>query len=122
MPQFAKALLAGAIGVVLAASWSKGIEWGPSSWVAFVGVLGGVAIFASWKSATLVWTTPVGLFAGIALGVFVNAVLDFAFRDIDHNLFPFEIVLFWIVAGPPVGFGIAFGQWLRHRRTPTGRW
>ncbi len=70
------------------------------------------------RRASHVW---VGVYAGIAIGVVVwSALEDLVFRHIgngmfpiyeEHTLFPFEILILWLVAAIP----LALGMWVARR-------
>jgi hypothetical protein len=57
----------------------------------------------------------VSAFGGICLGVIANAIYDSYAMTIDHNLLPFEILLYAIFTMPGMLCGWAMGQ-LRYRR------
>jgi uncharacterized membrane protein len=42
----------------------------------------------------------------IAIGVFIDATLDFYLRHFDRNLFPLEIIMWWVFAPVPLLAGI----------------
>ena len=46
--------------------------------------------------------------AGIVLGVIIDVTLDFFLRHYDRNLFPFEIIMWWIIAPLPILAGFVF--------------
>ena len=48
------------------------------------------------------------MLAAIPFAVFLDATYDFFANHVDRNLFPFEIVFWWIVTPIPslVGYGI----------------
>ena len=46
--------------------------------------------------------------AGIVLGVIIDVTLDFFIRHYDRNLFPFEIIMWWIFAPLPILAGVVF--------------
>ncbi len=56
----------------------------------------------------------VSAFGGVCLGVIANAIYDFEVNNIDHNLFPFEILLGAILIVPGMLCGWATRQ-LRYR-------
>lgn len=47
-------------------------------------------------------------FAGIFLGVIIDVTLDFLIRHYERNLFPLEIIMYWIMAPLPLLAGILF--------------
>ncbi len=51
-----------------------------------------------------------GTCAGIVFGVIIDSTMDFFLRHYDRNLFPFEIVIWWIFAPIPLLAGILTKQ------------
>lgn len=72
----------------------------------------GFALGGRRANALLVAVSALG---GICLGVIANANYDFYARNVDHNLFPFEIVIWAFLTVPGVIVGWATRQ-LRHRK------
>src|SRR5580704_10789346 len=70
-----------------------------------------VSGFALGRYATTTNYWPIGLctFAGICGGVLLNSIYDFQVHHVDHDLFPFEIVIdsFLIIPGMIGGVAIA---------------
>jgi hypothetical protein len=48
--------------------------------------------------------------AAIAPGVIIDAQIDFFLRHYDRNLFPIEIIMWWIFAPLPLLAGIMLGR------------
>jgi hypothetical protein len=52
-----------------------------------------------------------GIFCfAIAPGVFVDVIMDFYLRHYDRNLFPFEILMWWVFAPLPLLTGIMLAR------------
>lgn len=49
-------------------------------------------------------------YVGIVVGVFIDVNLDFFLRHYDRNLFPFEIIMWWIFAPIPLLTGMMIVQ------------
>jgi hypothetical protein len=60
-------------------------------------------------------------YVGIVLGVTIDATLDFFLRHYDRNLFPFEIVLWWIIAPLPLLVGVIAVQRTRDKSIKTNK-
>jgi hypothetical protein len=53
----------------------------------------------------------IGIFCfALAPGVFIDAMIDFYFRHYDRNLFPFEIIMWWVFAPLPLLAGMTIGR------------
>ena len=63
--------------------------------------------FATGQRARFAWPVALFGFVGIAVGVVVNAIYDAAANHIDHNLFPFEIVISAVLIMPGLIGGTA---------------
>lgn len=71
-------------------------------------------LFHAWNSLWGLAIAPVGIVLGaIVPGVIIHAALDFHLRHFDRNLFPFEIVMWWIVAPLPLMGGIAIARLIK---------
>ena len=53
---------------------------------------------------------------GIAIGVFIDATMDFFLRAFDRNLWPVEIIIWWVFAPVPMALGALVGKRLRRNR------
>jgi hypothetical protein len=73
----------GLLFVVLALCQFGGIAW-------FIQSLGGPT-----------WVLGVSLFVGVPIGVLFDVTFDSIYYSHDRNLFPFEILFFWILALGP---------------------
>jgi hypothetical protein len=62
-----------------------------------------------------------GIFAGIAVGVGVDIALAMALGEPERNLWPLEIVFYWVVAAVPVLLGINAGRYADRRSSPRSR-
>ena len=49
-------------------------------------------------------------YVGIVFGVTIDSTMDFILRHYDRNLFPFEIIMWWIFAPIPLLAGILTRQ------------
>jgi hypothetical protein len=105
-----------AIGGTLAAYRFN--EWAPSG--STILVLGATAVLfgvlsmlaALRLSAVPHWALVLLMLGGIAVGVFIDAVVS----EEDRNLFPFEIALLWLVLVAPIFAGAWLGRSLHARR------
>jgi hypothetical protein len=68
--------------------------------LALVG-LSGVAAVVSRKLGRPNWIVGAGICAGVFAGVLIDVSLDWFFFSNDRNLFPFEILVFWIIGLAP---------------------
>ncbi len=57
----------------------------------------------------------------VVIGVIIDATLDFFLRKYDRNLFPLEIVMWWIFAPLPLLAGITTVRTARRRRNRLAR-
>jgi len=55
--------------------------------------------------------------AAIAPGVIVDVALDFFVRHYDRNLFPFEIIMWWVFAPLPLMAGVLLARGLFEFKT-----
>lgn len=91
-----------------------------SSALAFsVLVLGSFSGFACWLLPRRIAAVIALFYAGIPIGMIVDALFDFTFFHIDRNLLPFEILVMWAVAVIPIALGSVLGRWLRLRSERT---
>jgi hypothetical protein len=72
----------------------------------------GLLAYCSPKS---LWIAGCILFFSIAVGVFIDATLDFFLRAYDRNLWPLEILMWWVLAPVPVVLGALLGKGLARR-------
>lgn len=68
-------------------------------------LLGG--LLAYWASMWPLLAGCIALFS-IAVGVFIDATMDFFLRAYDRNLWPFEIMIWWGFAPIPMILGALF--------------
>jgi hypothetical protein len=61
------------------------------------------------------WVCVLAMLGAIPFGVAADATYDFFVNHIDRNLFPFEIVFWWVVTPVPLLLGYGTGR-LRHGR------
>lgn len=66
-----------------------------------------VGVFSEWASRF----SYSFFFAGVAIGVLIDVALD----KTERNIYPIEIAFQCLILGPAIGFGFAFGSWLRKR-------
>jgi hypothetical protein len=62
------------------------------------------------------WTSVVLLLAGIPFGVGADATYDSFVNHRDQNLFPFEIVFWWVFTLFPTVIGHTVGRFFRKHR------
>jgi hypothetical protein len=81
----------------VAQHWSEGF----ATWLG----IGGAAVLFAWvglfvnrRFQRLKWAGAAGIYVGIAAGVIVDATLSTVLENVDRNLFPFEIAMWWVVA------------------------
>ena len=54
--------------------------------------------------------------AGVAVGVFLSVLVHPMVGGGERNLWPFEILLFWVVGAIPLWLGLVIGRFLNARR------
>jgi hypothetical protein len=74
-------------------------------------LIGGIA--ASWISPGRLWAVGLLLLAGVPIGTLVDVIVDWFVFSHDRNMFPFEIVQWWILGAIPVALGVMWGRSLR---------
>jgi hypothetical protein len=62
---------------------------------------GGIAAFICRRLGGPTWRAGMSMFVGIPIGVLTDAMFDWVYNSKDRNLFPFEILVFWIIALAP---------------------
>lgn len=62
------------------------------------------------------WASVFVMLGAIPFAVFADATYDFFVNRIDRNLFPFEIVFWWIVTPIPTLVGYGIGLLVRKMR------
>ena len=82
--------------------------------------LGAVSFFLAGLLLKLIcsqarWTSIPFMLLGIAFGVFADAGYDFFVNDHDQNLWPFGIIMWWVVSPIPIAGGLALGMAIRSR-------
>ena len=85
--------------------------------VAFVVFLSLGGLLAYWGSTSLILAGCTAFFS-IAVGVFIDVMMDFFLRGYDRNLWPAEIILWWVFAPVPMVLGALVGKYFR--RTKQG--
>jgi|SRR5687768_42654 len=95
------------------------LEFGVSVVVTFL-LLAPAATFASARLKSRHWLAAILMLGGIAVGVLVDVVVDFVLFARDRNLFPFEVVYWWLLGALPIAFGMIVGQLLTRRRKISG--
>jgi hypothetical protein len=71
------------------------------------------AIWASCVSPVRLWAVPLLIYAGVPFGTLVDVVIDSVAFSHDRNMFPFEIIQWWVVGVIPVALGVCYGRTLR---------
>lgn len=125
-------------GLVLGLRRSGGVSTWPFAFLTFLlaGVRMGWPLRASaWQGPQGIWQGSLSCFvaanAGIAVGVVGWAFLEERiFRHLgtgtypiyeDHNLFPFEILAWWVIGAVPLLLGISVGVLRKHLGYRAGR-
>ena len=91
----------------------------------------GIVYFASalalgLTSAKRGWISVLSVFGGIAIGIVIDALLRPTLFHEDPNLWPFGIVIYWVVGLVPIPLGYLVGwlikRWTTRNQTsePTG--
>lgn len=62
-------------------------------------------ILACFVHRYTLWAGAIAV-VSLAIGVPIDAMLDLHSRNFDRNLWPFEIVIWWVFAPVPIIFGI----------------
>jgi len=78
-------------------------------------VLGAAAAYASSRIGGRSWAIAGLMYAGIPIGTFIDVMVDSFLFSNDRNLFPLEIVMWWIVGAFPVALGVNFAH------SPSGK-
>jgi hypothetical protein len=108
---FGMALLAGMVCPIFINNISRSFGiWGTSRVYVvalIVFLLLGLLLGYFMKTATFAGVLAL---AGVAVGVVLDVDLDWSFRGYDRNLWPFEIVIWWIVAPVPMIIGGILGK------------
>ncbi|HEY6199844.1 MAG TPA: hypothetical protein VI231_14635 [Candidatus Binatia bacterium] len=85
--------------------------WGDSRvWVVAGIILFLIGLFLAFFESTYTLFSGFIALASIAIGVTLDAMLDFDFRHYDRNLFPFEILIWWVVSPIPMILGVGLGK------------
>jgi hypothetical protein len=82
--------------------------------------LGAVSFFLAGLVLKLIcgqarWTSIPFMLLGIAFGVFADAAYDFYVNHYDQNLWPFGIIVWWVISPIPIAGGLALGMAIRSR-------
>lgn len=78
------------------------------------GIFVAVAAVAGYRAPDHFWETMFLIYVGVAFGVSIDALMSSS----ERNLFPFEIVWWWIVGALPTVMGLVLGRQLgkdKHR-------
>ncbi|HTU99757.1 MAG TPA: hypothetical protein VMF13_04410, partial [Luteitalea sp.] len=108
MPTFSAAGLL-LVGIMrLASQVGEGV--GPV-WLLLLAVVFGVlALAVSWHSDAINGPGAIAIFSGIAAGTLTDVVLDATSDGPDRNLWPLEILVFWVSVAIPVLLGVNVGR------------
>jgi hypothetical protein len=71
------------------------------------------ATWASWVSPMGRWAVALILYAGVPVGTLIDVIIDWVAFSHDRNMFPFEIIQWWVVGPIPVATGVFVGRTLR---------
>lgn len=82
-------------------------SWGLGAFIYFIAAL----ITASVRSSPQ-WNVVPLVFAGIAIGFVIDAVIRGWLFDTDANLLPLGIAIWWIIGAVPICAGFALGKFL----------
>ena len=61
------------------------------------------------------WTSIPFMLLGIAFGVLADAAFAFYVHHYDQNLWPFAIIMWWVIAPIPILGGLVLGMAIRSR-------
>ena len=104
-------LLLGAVAPILiyrTLGWEGSLTIGLS----FIAVVFGALSFVScWLLPRRLLAVIVLLYAGMTIGMLIDATIDFFYFQRDRNLIPFEVIFIWVVAAIPVAVGSLLGRW-----------
>jgi hypothetical protein len=92
-----------------------GPEFGVSMLAAFM-LLAPVATFSATKLKLSAGLTAILLFGGVAAGVLIDVVIDFAFYAVERNLFPLEVIYWWLLGALPIAAGVIVGHLLARNK------
>jgi hypothetical protein len=79
-------------------------EMGPTLLAVAIFVAAGT--MAAYRSAMPPWLIALLIYCGVAFGTTFDALVD----PVDRNLFPLEILWWWVVGALPVAMGIVLGR------------
>ena len=79
---------------------------------AFVAFLG-CAVWATRVSSLRLWAVALAIYAGVPLGTFADVFVDAGILSHSRNMWPLEILQWWVVGAVPVAIGISLGRALR---------
>jgi cytochrome c oxidase subunit IV len=89
--------------------WSEGMA-GWSGIGVGVALFAWIGIFVSRKFHRLKWQGAAGVYTGIVAGVIVDVVISTVLGEADRNLFPIEIMMWWVVATGGLLLASALGE------------
>ncbi|MBX3646147.1 MAG: hypothetical protein KF766_00550 [Rhodocyclaceae bacterium] len=69
-------------------------------------VFGACAAFSRKRLPRRSWSIATLIYLGVPIGTLVDVSVDSFLFDNDRNLFPFEIVLWWVIAAIPILIGL----------------
>jgi hypothetical protein len=78
------------------------------------------ATFAAVKLKSNRLFAAILMFGGLAAGVVVDVVIDLVFFAIDRNLFPFEVMYWWLLGAIPIALGFVGGHLLTRKAKANG--
>ena len=115
IPAGAFALIVGLISVLLT-NVIASMTVGPESfglWIigAVAFLAAGIACGATYPQTS--WLSAFGVFGGIAAGVILDSVFQEVVNTKSRNLWPIDIVFWWVLGALPIYLGFALGRFLR---------
>jgi len=93
------------------------VSLNPPGWIAPIAICGGSLFVAALVASLFAPTRLVEvwglLYAGVALGVFSSVLVHPKLGSGERNLWPFEVLIFWVIGLIPAWIGLFVGRLLR---------
>ncbi len=106
------------IGVLAPIAYSNisrvlGLWESPWMLVVLVAIYVGIGAYIWQETFKRTWRHFFVIILLIPVGIFIDANIDFFIRNFDRNLFPFEIVILWIITPVLLLFGMGLRKLIK---------